>query len=66
MESSIPLPEYASKLEEHVKQRYVQKISSIVVDPAFEPVDQIVYPSGINRPSTLLGFGNKLLRATTI
>ena len=34
MESSIPLPEYASKLEEHVKQRYLQKISSIGVDPA--------------------------------
>ena len=34
MESSIPLSEYASKLEEHVKQRYLQKISSIGVDPA--------------------------------
>ena len=35
MESSIPLSEYASKLEEHVKQRYLEKISSIGVDPAF-------------------------------
>ena len=34
MESSIPLSEYASKLEEHVKQRYLQKIWSIGVDPA--------------------------------
>ena len=34
MESSMPLSEYASKLEEHVKQRYLQKISSIGVDPA--------------------------------
>ena len=34
MECSIPLSEYASKLEEHVKQRYLQKISSIGVDPA--------------------------------
>ena len=34
MKSSIPLSEYASKLEEHVKQRYLQKISSIGVDPA--------------------------------
>ena len=33
MESSIPLSEYASKLEEHVKQRYLQKMSSIGVDP---------------------------------
>ena len=32
MESSIPLSEYASN--EHVKQRYLQKISSIGVDPA--------------------------------
>ena len=44
MESSIALSEYASKLGEHVKQRYLQKISSIGVDPAliegkhFEPV----------------------------
>ena len=34
MESSILLSEYDSKLEEHVKQRYSQKISSIGVDPA--------------------------------
>ena len=34
MWSSIPLSEYASELEEHVKQRYLQKISSIGVDPA--------------------------------
>ena len=34
MDCSIPLPEYASKLEEHVKQRYLQKISSIGVEPA--------------------------------
>ena len=34
MESSIPLSEYASKLEEHVKQRYLEKISSIGVDAA--------------------------------
>ena len=39
----MPLSEYASKLEEHVKQRYLQKISSIGVDPVliegkrFEP-----------------------------
>ena len=43
MESSIPLSKYASKIEEHVKQRYLQKISSIGVDPVliegkrFEP-----------------------------
>ena len=34
MESSMPLSEYASKLEERVKQRYLQKMSSIGVDPA--------------------------------
>ena len=34
MESFIPLSEYASKLEEHVKQRYLQQIPSIGVDPA--------------------------------
>ena len=34
MEFSIPLSEYASKLEEHVKQRYLQKMSSIGVNPA--------------------------------
>ena len=33
MESSILLSEYDSKLEEHVKQRYLQKMSSIGVDP---------------------------------
>ena len=49
MGSSIPLSEYASKLEEHVKQRYLQKISSIGVDPAliegkhFKPINPIVY-----------------------
>ena len=40
---------HASKLKEHVKQRYLQKIQSIGVDPAliegkhFEPVNPIVY-----------------------
>ena len=34
MESSISLSEYTSKPEEHVKQRYLQKMSSIGVDPA--------------------------------
>ena len=34
LESSIALSEYASKLEERVKQRYLQKMSSIGVDPA--------------------------------
>ena len=50
MESAIPLSEFASKLEEHVKQRYLQKISSIRNDPAlfiegnhFEHVKPIVY-----------------------
>ena len=51
MESAIPLSEFASKLlEEHVKQRYLQKFLSIGVDPAlfiegehFEPVKPIVY-----------------------
>ena len=34
MESSIPLPEYASMLEDHAKQRHLLKISSIGVDLA--------------------------------
>ena len=63
MESSIPL-------EEHVKQRYLQNISSIGVDPTLialiegintsNPSTRLLTIGGINRPSILLGFRNKL------
>ena len=41
MEKNIPvLSEYAKNLESHVKERYVQKISVVGVDPASLPREQ--------------------------
>ena len=36
----LVLSEYAKVLETHVKRRYLQKISVVVVDPASIPSDQ--------------------------
>ena len=63
MKSLIPLSKYVSKLEEHVQQPYLQKSSSIGVDPALIKCKHFEH---VNPPSILLGFVNKLLHATTI
>ena len=57
MESSMPLSEYANKLI---------GVDSALIEGKLTlrtPSTRLFTTSGINRPSILLGFGNKLLRA---
>ena len=62
MEKNIPvLSEYAKNLESHVKERYVQKISVVGVDPASLPREQFDSANRINRFAQLFSVGDKLL-----